>query len=192
MNIEEIKKKILGRKFQDYSYSIFFFLTFSFFLFFVIRPNLINVFSLHEELAHLNLLDKNYENVIKKILEIQSFIETNRNDLYVLDQSLASTPQINKILDDITVSASSSGLMINQMNISSIDLKENTINTTKKVFIINIGANGDFLQVSRFKKLIENGRRLKVVKNLQLIKNDQDSSESADLDIKFIVETYYL
>jgi len=192
MNIEEIKKKILGRKFQDYSYSIFFFLTFSFFLFFVIRPNLINVFSLHEELAHLNLLDKNYENVIKKILEIQSFIETNRNDLYVLDQSLASTPQINKILDDITVSASSSGLMINQMNISSIDLKENTINTTKKVFIINIGANGDFLQVSRFKKLIENGRRLKVVKNLQLIKNDQDSPESADLDIKFIVETYYL
>jgi len=192
MNLEKIKKKIVGKKFQDYSYSIFFFLTFSFFLLFVIRPNLINVFSLHEELAHLNLLDKNYENVIKKILEIQSFIETNRSDLYILDQSLASSPQINKILDDITINASESGLIINQMSISSIDLKRNVVNSDKKSFTINIGAIGNFYQISKFKAALENGRRLKVVKNLQLVKNDQESSQSANLQIKLTVVSFYL
>ncbi|PIY72176.1 hypothetical protein COY87_02325 [Candidatus Roizmanbacteria bacterium CG_4_10_14_0_8_um_filter_33_9] len=192
MNIEQIKKKIKGKKFQDYSYSIFFFITFSFFLLFVIRPNLINVFSLHEELSHLNLLNRNYENIIRKILEIQSFIEINRNDLYVLDQSLTSSPQINKILDDITLNASESGLIINQMNISSINLKEYIKKTTKKTLTINIGAMGDFYQVNKFKKALENGRRLKVVKFLQLFKNDDESSQSANLEIKIIVDTYYL
>jgi len=168
------------------------FITFSFFLLFVIRPNLINVFSLHEELSHLNLLNRNYENIIRKILEIQSFIEINRNDLYVLDQSLTSSPQINKILDDITLNASESGLIINQMNISSINLKEYIKKTTKKTLTINIGAMGDFYQVNKFKKALENGRRLKVVKFLQLFKNDDESSQSANLEIKIIVDTYYL
>lgn len=192
MNIEEIKKKIVGKKFQDYTYSIFFFLVLSFFLFFVIRPNLINVFSLHEELARLNLLDKNYENVIRKILEIQNFVEINRNDLYVLDQSLTSSPQVNKILDDITTNATESGLIINQINISSIDLKENKKGSDKKSYTINIGANGDFYQINKFKTSLENGRRLKVIKNLQIIKNDLEVTQSADLEIKLIVESFYL
>lgn len=192
MNIAQIKKQIVGKKFQDYSYAIFFFLTFSFFLIFIIRPNLINVFSLHQELAQLNLLDKNYENVIKKILEIQSFIEVNRSDLYILDQSLTSSPQINKILDDININASESGLIINKISISSINLKENTKNLDKKMFTINIGANGDFYQISKFKEAIEKGRRLKIIKNLQIIKNEQESSQSADLDIKLVIETFYL
>ena len=78
------------------------------------------------------------------------------------------------------------------MNISSINLKEYIKKTTKKTLTINIGAMGDFYQVNKFKKALENGRRLKVVKFLQLFKNDDESSQSANLEIKIIVDTYYL
>ncbi len=191
MNIEVIKKQLTGKRLQDYSYSIFFFLTFSFFLIFVIRPNLINVFSLHEELARLRLLDQNYENVIKKILDIQSFLESNRSDLYLLNQALSSRPQINRILDDINNAASQSGLTVNTMSISSINLKEISEKKDKNKVLVNLGASADFDQVLRFKTQLEKGRRLKLINNIQMNKESY-ATGSANLDIRLEINTYYL
>lgn len=191
MNIEVIKKQLTGKRLQDYSYSIFFFLTFSFFLIFVIRPNLINVFSLHEELARLRLLDQNYENVIKKILDIQSFLESNRSDLYLLNQALSSRPQINRILDDINNAASQSGLTVNTMSISSINLKEISEKKDKNKVLVNLGASADFDQVLRFKTQLEKGRRLKLINSIQMNKESY-ATGSANLDIRLEINTYYL
>ena len=95
---------------------------------------MVNVFSLQEELGKLQIMDTGYENVIKKIINIQTFLETNRSDLYLLDQAVSSTPQINKLVQDIEVAASASGIIVTQINISKIDLKDKTVRT-KRIFL---------------------------------------------------------
>ena len=109
MNKSVIKRKLLVRKVTDYSYTILFFVSFAFFTFFVIRPNILTILSLQEESGKLHTLDAGYENVIKKIVDIQSFLEENGKDLYLLDESLPTLPQINKLVVEARMVISSLG-----------------------------------------------------------------------------------
>jgi len=56
------KKKIIAllgeRKVQDYTFNALFFLIFSFFLIFAIRPNVVTVFTLQQEFQELKLKNK--------------------------------------------------------------------------------------------------------------------------------------
>jgi len=175
MDKESLKKRLTSKKAQDYSYAIIFFLTFSFFIFFVIRPNLVNVFSLQEELGRLRILDAGYENVIKKIINIQTFLEVNRSDLYLLDQSVSSTPQINKLIEDIEAAATESGLIVNQINISRIDLKEKNKRDSKNTLMVNIATRTGFEETKKFMDDLISQRRLKMLKSVVFEKEDPDA-----------------
>lgn len=192
MDRESIKKKLTSTKTKDYTYGIIFLLTFSFFLFFVIRPNLVNVFSLQEELGNLKILDTGYENVIRKIVNIQTFLETNRSDLYLLDQGISSAPQINKVVEDIESAASSSGITVTQVDIGQIDLKEKDSRTTKNVLKVNLSTKADFKLAKDFITALMMQRRLKTIRRIGMSKADINSSGSAQLDITLELEGYYL
>ncbi|PIY68504.1 hypothetical protein COY90_05535 [Candidatus Roizmanbacteria bacterium CG_4_10_14_0_8_um_filter_39_9] len=192
MDKEYLKKQLTSSKVKDYSYSIIFFLTFSFFVFFVIRPNLVNVFSLQEELGKLHLLDIGYENVIKKIINIQTFLETNRSDLYLLDQAISSTPQVNKIVQDIEKAASSSGIVVNQIDISRINLKQGGKQTKKNSLMVNMSVKTDFEDMQSFVSNLINQRRLKTLKHMVIDKDELTGTSSGSLNIKFELEGYYL
>lgn len=192
MDRETLIKKLSSQKAKDYTYAIIFFLTFSFFIFFVIRPNLVNVFSLQEELGRLKILDTGYENVIKKIVNIQTFLETNRSDLYLLDQAISSTPQVNKLIQDIESSASESGLIVTQVNVSKINLKDTTISKTKNVLTINLETNAGFSDAQTFMNYLILERRLKTFKTIVLQKDEKSSSASANLNIRIDLDGYYL
>lgn len=185
-------KQFTSKKAKDYTYAVIFFLIFSFFIFFVIRPNLVNVFSLQEELGKLRIMDAGYENVIKKIINIQTFLETNRSDLYLLDQAVSSTPQINKLVQDIETAASASGIIVTQINISKIDLKDKAVRTSKNVLTVNIATHTGFKEARVFVDSLISGRRLKTLKSITLDRNEKGSSSSAELDIKIDLEGYYL
>ncbi|OGK62227.1 hypothetical protein A2334_05225 [Candidatus Roizmanbacteria bacterium RIFOXYB2_FULL_38_10] len=192
MDKESLKKRLTSKKAQDYSYAIIFFLTFSFFIFFVIRPNLVNVFSLQEELGRLRILDAGYENVIKKIINIQTFLEVNRSDLYLLDQSVSSTPQINKLIEDIEAAATESGLIVNQINISRIDLKEKNKRDSKNTLMVNIATRTGFEETKKFMDDLISQRRLKMLKSVVFEKEDKYGTGSGALNIKIELEGYYL
>ena len=192
MDKESLKKRLTSKKAQDYSYAIIFFLTFSFFIFFVIRPNLVNVFSLQEELGRLRILDAGYENVIKKIINIQTFLEVNRSDLYLLDQSVSSTPQINKLIEDIEAAATESGLIFNQINISRIDLKEKNKRDSKNTLMVNIATRTGFEETKKFMDDLISQRRLKMLKSVVFEKEDKYGTGSGALNIKIELEGYYL
>lgn len=187
-----MKKKLVSSKAKDYTYAIIFFLTFSFFIFFVIRPNLVNVFSLQEELGRLHILDTGYENVIKKIIVIQTFLETNRSDLYLLDQAISSTPQINKVVADIETAASGSGIVVHQIDINKVELKENSKRTSKNTLMVNMATRTGFQEASVFVNNLIGQRRLKTIKNISIDKNTKYASDSAVLDIKIELDGYYL
>jgi len=193
MDKDTIIKQLTSQKAKDYTYAIIFFLTFSFFAFFVIRPNLVNVFSLQEELGRLRILDTGYENVIKKIINIQTFLEANRSDLYLLDQAISSTPQINKLIQDIESAATNSGVIITQVNVSKVNLKDTKVSTSKNSLSINLATNANFDSVQQFINNLIMERRLKTLKNVVLEKDEKNSSSSsAGLKIKIDLEGYYL
>jgi len=192
MDKDYIKKKLVTQKTKDYTYGIIFFLTFSFFIFFVIRPNLVNVFSLQEELGRLHILDAGYENVIKKIINIQTFLETNRSDLYLLDQAISSTPQINKIVADIETAASASGVLVHQIDINKVDLKEKGQRQEKNVLIINMATQTGFTEATACVGNLLGQRRLKTFKNISIDTTDRNGTGSATLDIKIELNGFYL
>lgn len=192
MDKEHIKKQLLSKKTKDYTYGIIFFITFSFFVFFVIRPNLVNVFSLQEELGKLHLLDTGYENVIRKIIDIQTFLETNRGELYLLDQAISSTPQINKLVSDIEAAASSSGVIVHQVDINKVDLKENIKRTSRNTLLINMATRTGFDEANSFVNNLLIQRRLKTLKSISIERDSKYASGSAVLDIKIELEGFYL
>jgi Tfp pilus assembly protein PilO len=192
MDKDKIKKTLTGAKVTDYSYAIIFFLTFSFFAFFVIRPNLVNVFALQEELGRLHILDQGYENVIRRIVDIQSFLEANRSDLYLLDESIPSSPNISGLVDDVNRAASTSGLVVDEIDISKVNLKQTGEKNKRSILTVNLGTSSEFEAAKVFKDSLELQRRLKLLKRIQLQRGDQTSSTSGSLDVKLEVEGFFL
>lgn len=198
MNRSKLAESLTNKRVKDYSFTIAFFFIFSFFILFAIRPNLVTVFSLQKQLGDLQLLDSNYENAILRIVQLQSMIESNRNNLFLLDQALPQTPQVNKVVDDLNNSASSSGVLIKKIDIGEVNLRVDKSKQEVKSFAVNIETTSDFDRVRQFIDMFLHQRRLKTMKNLSIIKESPDnslfgvSSSAATLKIKLEVDGFYL
>jgi len=192
MNKAVIKRKLLVKKAADYSYTILFFLSFAFFTFFVIRPNILTILSLQEELGRLHILDTGYENVIKKIVDIQTFLEENRTDLPLLDEALPDVPQINKLVNDSQLSASESSMVLNTMSINKVDLRDTGKRMNRKNVNVTIEGLANFLQSKSFITQVMNDRRLKTIRQITFEIDTKQGSPSGDLKLVLEVEGYYL
>lgn len=192
MNKAVIKRKLLVKKATDYSYTILFFLSFAFFTFFVIRPNILTILSLQEELGRLHILDTGYENVIKKIVDIQTFLEENRTDLPLLDEALPDVPQINKLVNDSQLSASESSMVLNTMSINKVDLRDTGKRMNRKNVNVTIEGLANFLQSKSFITQVMNDRRLKTIRQITFEIDTKQGSASGDLKLVLEVEGYYL
>lgn len=192
MNKAVIKRKLLVKKATDYSYTILFFISFAFFTFFVIRPNILTILSLQEESGRLHILDIGYENVIKKIVDIQTFLEENRTDLPLLDEALPDVPQINKLVNDSQFSASDSGMVLNTMSINKVDLRDSGKKKDRKKVSVTIEGVANFLQSKSFITQVMNDRRLKTIRKITFDIDSKQSSESGNLRLVLEVEGYYL
>ncbi|MCX6730861.1 MAG: hypothetical protein NTZ55_03360 [Candidatus Roizmanbacteria bacterium] len=176
----------------DYSYTILFFISFAFFTFFVIRPNILTILSLQEEAGKLHILDSGYENVINKIVNIQSFLQENGQDLYLLDEALPTLPKINKLVLDSQFSASSSGMNLSAMSINQVDLRDTQKRKTRRKIIITLDGAADFIQSKEFITQIMNDRRLKMIQQITFDQDEKKGSMSGSLKLMLEVEGYYL
>lgn len=192
MNKAVIKRKLLVKKVTDYSYTILFFISFAFFTFFVIRPNILTILSLQEEAGKLHILDTGYENVIKKIVDIQSFLQENGQNLYLLDESIPTLPQINKLVVDTQYSASSSGMNLSTMSINKVDLRDMQKKKERRVVTITLEGGADFMQSKEFISQILNNRRLKMIKQITFDQDIKQGTNSGNLKLLLEVEGYYL
>lgn len=187
-----IVEKLTNKRVKDYSFTIVFFVVFSFFIVFAIRPNLNTVFTLQRQLTELRALDANYENVILHIVDLQTLLENNRDNLYLLDQGLPPTPQVNKVIDDLKRSASEAGLVMKKIDIGEVSLKEDVRKKDLRAFSVAIETDSAFPSIQEFVDRFLTQRRLKMLKNLSIIKESKDSTDSSKLKIKMEVSGYYL
>ncbi len=187
-----IKRKLLTKKTADYSYTVLFFVSFAFFTFFVIRPNILTILSLQEESGKLHILDIGYENVIKKIVDIQSFLEENRSELYLLDEALPTLPKISNLVNDSQFSASNSGMNLSAMSLSKVDLRDTQKKTTRKKINISLEGGADFLQSKEFITEVMNDRRLKMIQKITFDQDTKLGTSGGALRLLLEVEGYYL
>ncbi len=193
---KSIFKKLFTEKTKDYSYTIIFFLAFSFFIFFVIRPNLVSVFDAISQVSDLSQEDKTYGSQIEKIIDIQSTMEQSRSDFGLLDQAISSTPQVYQLLRDVQSSTAKNGLLVNHVSVSDINLKD--VGNGDKVSSVDLEINvsGTYNELVSFLKDTQNQRRLKLIKKMSMIKVDTSStpqaSASSALELQLVIEGYYL
>jgi len=191
MDKAELIEKLMTKKNKDYTYIILFFLIFSFFVFFAIRPNLISVFSANSEIKTLTETDAIYEAQINKIIDIQSLLEATRNDLFVMDQAMPYSPEINKIVEDLEKLTAKNKLETEKIDIANIDLK-NVQNNELKQIKIEAEVIGDFEEIHSFINDLESQRRLKEIKEIEIQTDTTEASKGSELKIKLQIESYYL
>lgn len=192
MNKKALLAKILNKRVKDYSFAISFFLIFSFFVFFAIRPSLSTIFSLRKELADLRKIDSNYEKGIITVITVQSDIEKYRGDFYLLDEAVPSQLAATKVVEDLRRSASETGMIIKKINFSELPLKEKQKKKELKSYIVVIDTDDNFVNVKKFIEDILIQRRLKTIKSLTIGRDVKESSASGVLKIKIELDSYYL
>lgn len=192
MDKNELVKKLTYKKIKDYSYTIIFFLIFSFFLLIVIKPNLTNVASLQVQLDKLTSLDNDYSKVIAKIVDYQADLENLREDLPILDEALPNYPAINRVIGDLTAIASDSGVVFKTIEVGRIELKENINKNQRKNLTISFTTESEFPKINSYINLLINQRRLKTLQSLLIDRDQTQGSQSAVLKVKLEVNGYYL
>lgn len=192
MDKSSLLKKLFSEKTKDYTYTIAFFIIFSFFIVGIIRPNLISIFEAHDKISQLEKINKQYEDQIDKVIEIQAVMESNRDDLVYLDQAISEKPDVNKVLSDVNVTSEGANLTAQKIDISDINLKDKGDVNKLKSFDIKMNLEGSFDDTLSFVKKIYEQRRLKRVPDLSIDRSAEESSRSSTLNINLNVEGYYL
>lgn len=185
-------KKIFTKKTIDYTYTILFLIIFSFFIFFVIRPNLLSIFQANKKIDDLVRDDTFLEKQIQNLVSIQSSLEVNRDNLSVLGEAISKMPQVNKLLEDLNSSIKDNNLVIDKLTIVDINLKKSQKEDTLKSVVFNVILKGSFDDFVKLTKDLYSQRRIKMVQSAVIGRDTKESSTSGLLNIEMNIEGYYL
>jgi Tfp pilus assembly protein PilO len=192
MTREDLIKTLTQKKVQDYSFTILFFVIFSFFVIFAIRPNVLTAFNLQKELQDLRNMDKTYEQVILSIVNYQTVLEDNRDNFYLLDEAIPTEPQTYKLIADIRNSVAESGITLAGINVNQLELKETKKQKGIQQYRLTLELDGSNEQLSNFISSVANQRRLKTINRLTVAQVDRTSSIGGRFHVDLDVEGYSL
>lgn len=190
-----ISKKIFTKKATDYSFTILFFLIFSLFILFAIKPSLTTAVSLKKEESDLKLIDTKYENNIVNIASVQSLMEENREELPLLTDAISDHPQVNKMIDDIKKASDQTSFVLTKAGIGEVNLLD-TKNNKLQTLLLTIEGSSDFDSLMKFIQSLSNQRRLKTIQKMTITPSNsldgQVASSSGQLKVIMNIEAYYL
>lgn len=175
---------------KDYTFTTMFFIIFSIFIFFAIKPALSTALGLSKQEKELKIIDQKYELLIGQIVQIQAALEQVRDRLYLIDEALPAQPYLNVIMSDIQGSAAKNNVSIRKITVARVNLVE----TKKDVFrsmVVNVELGSSFEDYAGFERDLIQQRRLKNIKSV-MIEREELGSGSATLKIKAEIEGYYL
>ena len=193
INKSKLLNTLLQKKTRDYSYTVLFFLLFSFFIFFAIKPSLNTAFSLKKKLADLQRIDKAYEAEIIKVVDLQKKLEAVRDDLYLLEDAVPKKSTVNIIIDDIKQLGEKDKVTINQIDISEVNIKGEPTEGKPVAITISMDLDAKYEDFSNFINDIHNQRRIKLIQNFDISSSQNEAaSGSANLKLSMQVDSYYL
>jgi Tfp pilus assembly protein PilO len=188
------KNILFLKNFERYIYLSLFFLVSTFFIFFVIRPNLRQVILANQKLNQLKVIDTQYNRLLEKIIGFQGNLENHRNYFLIIDQALTDIPLINKVITDVQQTIGKNNLFIDSISVSNVDLKQDINNKEVKYLKISLVLNGNFNDFRNFLVDISRQRKIKVIDNFLIEKEASlvQSTESAALKIQLQVNSFHL
>ncbi len=189
--VKDLLKKIKSKKGQDYTFLAIFFLTFSAFIFFAIKPSLTTAFALNKQKHDLEQLDNDYEKAITTIVSNQSALEASRDNLYLLDEAFPNSPAVNNLVTGILKAGRADSVTLNNISVSPINFINKTKNKQKDI-VLNVTANSTYDNLIKFIHDLLNQRRLKTIDSLDISTANQISSQSGQLNIQMQIEGFYL
>lgn len=192
LNLKKIIKSLSDKNVRDYLYISVFFILFSIFVFFAIKPALTTAFSLIKEESELKEKNLTYQRAISDANKNLYILEEFRDKLYLIDESISNSPQINKVVDDIGNANNINLLTLKNIFVSEkidyIDLRKNNFKEVR----VNLETQGDFAKVVNMIKDINLQRRLKLINRIDIFNQVEISTNSGLLDIKAEIIGFYL
>ena len=185
----KISSSIFTKRTKDYTFIVLFLTVFSIFILAAIKPSLTTATSLKKEEIDLKRIDNLYENKISDITLIQSQVEENRDDIYLLNEAVSRFPEVNKMVEDVKKVADKNNFYIKKASISDVNLYQDKKKLDKVSLIIE--GKTDFDNLILFINDLYLQRRLKTVPKMAIMK-DKESSEEAKLNIVLTIDGYYL
>ncbi len=183
--------KLRSKKGKDYTYITVFFLIFSIFIIFAIRPSLTTAISLRQQYNDLQRLNDQYEQVVSNIVVNQATLENARDQLYLINDAMPDSPTINKLISDIEKAGSDNSINFSDITIGEVNLVQTAGQRTQQI-VINVNATTTFDNLMNFIKDLSKQRRLKYVKQLSIAREVEESSQSSQLKVLMEIDGYYL
>lgn len=193
MDKKTILRNIFGREeVRDYTYQILFFLLASLFAYLIIKPALSIAFSLKREAQDLKNIREVYEKNRDRLVSLTTNLTFIRDKIYLLDIALPRLPGTKILIDDIKNAATENNLVIEDLNLSNVNLKSDKDMNQLKILSISMQTSGNFTDAKGFILKLSDQARLKTIKNLRILKEDKEASESGGLKVILELEGYYL
>jgi len=195
-----MKENIVGKnilylkKFEQYFYFSLFFLVATFFVVFVIRPNLRQIIFANQKLDQLKRIDNQYNRLLERIITFQTDLELHRDDLLLIDQAITNSPQINKAITQIEALIGKNNLSIDSISVNNVDLKSELKESEVQTLKINLILEGDYENFRRFLTDISNQRKIKIIDNFLIEKESTliQSTAPANLKIQLQINSFHL
>lgn len=184
-------KQLFSQKGKDYIPISLFFIIFSVFVVFIIRPTLTEAFALKKEEADLRQIDQRLGQAVVHILNMQGQLEKNRNMLPLLSEAIPEQPKINKVISDIG-QAVDDKVTLKKINVEEISLINKNKDRKLKAILLKVEASGSYENSMTFIKNLFLQRRIKSIKQVQFQKGTDEASKSAVLNLTIDMEGYYL
>lgn len=189
LNRKKIIALLQDKKVQDYTFNILFFLIFSFFVIFAIRPNLVTAFSLQRELQEIKLQSREYEEQIMQIVTYQSTLETHRNDFTLLDEAVPDSPELAKVIEDVSKSATDSGVVIKTFSIEKVNYIKQSATEDLQQFTITADLESNIINLGQFFDLLTDQRRLKSLESVTISKAESPDEDGGDINLFKVIMT---
>lgn len=195
--VENLKNIFKKEKNKNYLYFSFFFLTFSFFLAFVIRLTIKSAFESKSKKEQLTIAVDRLEKVINKAVELQTQAEHYREDFILLSQAVPDKVKIAEIMKQLEDSFKDSNLVLVNASVSNINLvhKDKENKDKLKEVILDYTLEGKFSDYLKFLESIESQRRLKIIEESIFSREEElreISTGEAKLKIVLKVKTFFL
>lgn len=185
-------KNLFMKKREDYIYLSLFFIVFSVFVVFIIRPSLTEAFALKKEEADLRQLDKRLGQAIVNILSMQRQLEEHRNGLPLLAEAIPNQPKINKIISDISAIKKDDSVVLEKINVEEVSLTNKSSEKKRQIIVLKLEISSTYEHAIQFIKDIFNQRRIKSIQRIQIQKEGIQATDSANLHFTVELEGYYL
>jgi len=154
-----------------------------FFALFAIRPTLITMSDLVNELTEKRKLDLKMSQKIATLATLQGQFTPLQNQAVVLTQAFPDSPDLLYVLKLIEKNASEHKLAIQNLQVNDLPNQTQVITTeqsTRISFPLSLTLTGSFESIKNFIDALQNSRRVITVENISF--NTQESSNNRTLE----------